>query len=391
MSITVARARNFVLKAAKALAPESVCLDEKALGRVLAAPLRSPQPSPRWSVSAMDGFAVRSVDFPKAYTSGLPLRGTALAGSAPCRLPKAAAIRIMTGALIPKGADAIVPKELAREHAGNIFMEPETDVRQGDHVRHAGEELKRGSEVAKAGTVIHSRWIGFLNGLGLDHALIHRLPRVSLLVSGSELKPAGSRLEPGQIFDSNLPMLKAALAEAGLACEARRLRDDPHALKVALETSLASSDLLLLSGGVSVGDADYSKDALKACGVATIFWGVAQKPGKPLYFGRKGSCLVFGLPGNPSAAWVCFHEYVLPALRVLRGLPPREATRHARLGSAPKRDMKKTLFLKARLDGGRVTLLNGQQSHMLGSLAQASALAVLEPGGVGRLLEVHPL
>jgi molybdopterin molybdotransferase len=257
-------------------------------------------------------------------------------------------------------------------------------------VRFAGEELKRGAPLAKAGTRLSSRWIGCLSGLGFSRVPVYRLPKASLLVSGTELKSAGQALKPGQIHDSNLPMLKCALAESGVPSRARRLRDSQPGLAAALTASLANSDLILLSGGVSVGDADYSKEAFKACGVETIFWGVAQKPGKPLYFGRKGNCLVFGLPGNPSAAWVCFHEYVRPALGALQGMK-LEPLRRATAVEAPKRDAGKTLFLKAALEGQAVEILKGQQSHMLRSLAQASALAVLEPHGSGRLLEVHPL
>lgn len=391
MSLQAAQALKLVLENAAPLGAERIALNAKALGRVLSTALRAPQPSPRWDVSAMDGFAVNCSDFPRAYFDELEITGTAKAGDGPLKLQAGAAIRIMTGALIPAGADAVVSKELTRVENGQLFVDAAADVQAGDHIRVAGEELKRGAEVAKAGTRLSSRWIGFLNGLGIAEAAAYRQPKVALLVSGSELKSAGSSLKPGQIHDSNGPMLESALAECGLKAKPLRLADHPQKIKSALSAALKSSDLLLLSGGVSVGDADYSKAALKELGVSEIFWGVAQKPGKPLFFGRRGKTLVFGLPGNPSAAWVCFHEYVMPAIEAMQGLKAAAPARFAMADSTPRRDPRKTLFLKARLDGPKVSLLSGQQSHMLKSLAEANALALVSPQGKGRLLEVRPL
>lgn len=385
MTISAKVALGLVLKHGLVLEGEEIALDARALGRVLAQPLRSPQPSPRWDVSAMDGFAVRSLDFPRAYDAELEIKGMAKAGDAPLSLLPGTAIRIMTGALIPEGADAVVPQELVQVDGRELYVSRGADVLKGDHIRFQGEELKRGALVAKAGTRLNSRWIGFLSGLGISSVTARRLPVVALLVSGSELKKSGSLLRPGQIHDSNSPMLEAALAEAGISCAAARLADEPALIRKALKDALKASDLVILSGGVSVGAADYSKEALRSLGVETIFWGVAQKPGKPLFFGKKGRTLVFGLPGNPAAAWVCFHEYVLPLLN------DSAPSRFAMSAKAPRPDSQKTLFLKARLDGPRVELLGGQQSHMLGALAEANALARVEPRGKGRLLEVRAL
>ncbi len=187
------------------------------------------------------------------------------------------------------------------------------------------------------------------------------------------------------IYDSNGPMLEAALAEEGITARARRVKDEPAILKKELSLALLSSDLLLISGGVSVGDADHSRRLLGELGVQTLFWGVAQKPGKPLFFGRKGRTLVFGLPGNPAAAWICFHQYVKP---LLSGVTPSQTLR---ADKTPKADPKKTLFLKARRVGSVVELLGGQQSHMLGALAEADALARVEPGSRSRSLELQSL
>jgi molybdopterin molybdotransferase len=419
VSLGSAEALQIVLEAAQPLPKERAPLGPAALGRVLASALRAPQPSPRWDVSAMDGFALRAADAPGAKALGLPISGTALAGRPPLSLKPGCAASVMTGALIPWGADAVLPKELAYVHNGMLFPKAEAQVDKGDHIRVAGEELKAGAKVAEAGTRLSSRWIGFLNGLGIASAELVKAPRVAVLVSGDELLAAGSALKPGKIHDSNGPMLEAAFAEQGARCKARRLKDDPQALEMALAKALKDCDLVLLSGGVSVGDADYSKDVFAKLKVKTRFWGVAQKPGKPLYFGSKGKTLVFGLPGNPAAAWVCFHEYVRPAYWALQGLAPA-APQFALADKEPKRDAKKTLFLKARLgeapavaarlaspnarsksdvhSAGQapplqasVQILNGQQSHMLQSLAQANALAVVKPGGKGRLLEVRPL
>jgi molybdopterin molybdotransferase len=390
MILDVKEAMRLVAKHSPLLEAELEPLGPRTLGRALGGALVAGQPSPRWDVSAMDGYAVRSGDFPAAYAQALPLHGTALAGARPLALHDRGAVCIMTGAVIPTGADAVVPKEFARSSQDAVQIDPAAEVAKHDHIRFAGEEVQVGLTLAEAGTVLSSRWIGFLSGLGFSKVPVVRRPKVALLISGDELRRPGTGLQPGQIHDSNGPMLQAALAEEGIACRARRLRDSAPAVESALRRALEGADLVLLSGGVSVGDADHSREAFRKCGVETLFWGVAQKPGKPLFFGSRGGTLVFGLPGNPAAAWVCFHQYVGRTLRIMQGLPelPR---RQALALKPPRRDETKTLFLKARLSGSEVRLLDGQQSHMLRSLAEANALAMVAPEERGSLLEVFPL
>jgi molybdopterin molybdotransferase len=407
--ISVSQARKLIARHAKTIGPETLPL-EKALGRALARPMRAPHPFPLFDVSAMDGYAVRAADFRKLEVGSrkcevkLKVIGTIKAGDAPTlKLKPGCAIRIMTGAAIPLGADAVVPKEMvsfrlptSAFRLGQAAISVEADVRRGDHIREGGEEIARGALAAPAGTLLNSRWIGFLRNLGVSKVGVGRSPVVSVVVTGSELLKPGQAPRPGKIFDSNLPMLQAALGETGFQTRvALTVPDSPSALRNALKQALASSDVCLLVGGVSVGDYDYSRPVLKELGVRQIFWGVAQKPGKPLYFGGKSGKLVFGLPGNPASVLVCFHEYVLPALRLLEGMPAGPDALHARLLKPAKADKSKTLFLKAQLQPGRgVLLLGGQQSHMLQALAQADCLAIIPPGRNlprGAEVEVHPL
>jgi molybdopterin molybdotransferase len=222
---------------------------------------------------------------------------------------------------------------------------------------------------------------------------------VALLVTGNELVTPGTKLKPGQIFNSNRWMLKAALNESGIdPIFISDILDRPVVLKRKIQKTLSDCDLLLLVGGVSVGDTDFSKSILESLGVKRVFWRVSQKPGYPLYFGKRKGTLVFGLPGNPASAWVNFYEYVLPCLRALQGLPSENSSKKARLISeGPNRGFK-TLFLKAQFNPEipvpEVTLLKGQGSHLLQSLAESNCLAVSPPGKgrlkKGEMLEIHP-
>ena len=390
--ITPGRALERVRRACRRLPAESVPL-EAAPGRVLARSVRSPFPLPRFDNSAMDGFAVRTRDTSAASTAApvsLEIRPTIFAGDSAGKLGRGEACRIMTGAPVPRGADGIIPVERAAVCAGHLIVE--APVAHGRHVRRRGEEVRNGAIVARAGSLIHPGMVSTLASVGCDPVDVHAVPRVAVIATGSETVTPGSALREGEIYDSNTPMLIALVRQAGMdPVRVRRVRDHRGALRRAVASALARCDVLVTTGGVSMGERDHLRPVLDDLGVQEVFWRVRQKPGKPLYFGRRGSTLVFGLPGNPASALVCFYVYVYPALRWLAGhshatLP--EAV--ARVTGRPAGDEKRFQFLRGRAgDDGSVESLSGQGSHMVTALGQCDRLIVVPPGpapGEGRRL-----
>ena len=374
----------------------------KALGLVLAQNITSPSDYPLYDVSAMDGYGLKTREVQGASASQpvfLKVLGSQKAGDPPAPPLKAGECRrVMTGGVIPRGADAVLERERVAEKNGTAAVSG--PLERGRNIRSRGEGIRQGASALKAGARLHSRAIGFLASLGVAEVRVHPAPRVALLVTGNELVTPGQKPRPGQIYDSNQWMLETALEESGVPPTlVLRVPDRPALLKKKVQKALSHCDVLLLVGGGSVGDSDFSKPVLESLGVRRIFWRVSQKPGFPLYFGRRGKTLVFGLPGNPASAWINYHEYVAPALRLLRGLPPEVPGQKARLASNGPERGAKTLFLKARWGreaaGPKVFLLKGQGSHLLRSLAEGDCLAVAPPGK-GRLkrgetLEIHPL
>src|SRR5579871_1321599 len=398
--ITVEQARRLISKNTTRLTPISKLLPE-ALGLVLARDVQSPSDYPLYDVSAMDGYALKAADTRKASPShpvSLKVLGTQHAGDyLKTRLKPGVSFRVMTGGVVPAGADSVLERELVTEKNGVAFITH--PISRGRNMRYRGEGITKGGKVMTAGAFLHSRAIGFLASLGLDRVPVYPEPRVALVVTGNELAKPGRKLKAGQIYNSNQWMLETALKEQGLAPSLSIcVPDHPARLKNQVRKALRSCDLLVLVGGVSVGDSDFSKPVLQSLGVRQVFWRVAQKTGFPLYFGKRGKTLVFGLPGNPASAWVNFYEYVLPCLRKLQGLGVENIRRTAKLIShGPNRGFK-TLYLKAQFKDGpqpQVVLLKGQGSHLLQSLAEGNALAVV-PSGKGKLkkgekLEIHPL
>jgi molybdopterin molybdotransferase len=361
---------------------------EDALGYVLAEAVLASMPLPRFDNSAMDGFAVRFRDTTEATAHrpvSLQIDDTVFAGDSPARLLRAGhACGIMTGAPLPKGADTIIPIEQAIVRGARLIVDGPVDRHR--HVRKRGEETRQGAVVMKAGEVIQPGTIACLATFGRTHVRVVRRPTVSLITTGDEAVTPGERLAPGQIYDSNSYMLKAMLCQMGIeVIRSRRVKDHATALANATQAALASSDVLIVVGGVSVGKRDYLRPVLDKLRVKKVFWRVAQKPGKPLYFGvkEKRKRLVFGLPGNPASAFTCFYVYVYAALKRMAGFDVIEPRRDALLAEgdmAPVRD--KWRFLKARVErgpGGRVRELPHQGSHMITSLSRTNSLIVVPP------------
>jgi molybdopterin molybdotransferase len=372
-----------ILARAQPLSQEQVQL-EQAAGRILAEPALSRADLPPFDSSAMDGYAVRADDTP----GRLPILVDVAAGSpAASSLPAGAAATIATGGAVPEGADAVVPVERAIESDGQVELGD--DVRPGAHVRPRGGDVREGEVVVRAGTRLGAPQIGALAAAGVGEVTCARRPRVAVLATGSELRSPGSELEPGQIFESNRPMIAAVLSGAGAELELMPVIPDDEALhREALERGLAA-DVLVTSGGVSVGPHDLVRRIEAELGVEEVFWGVAVKPGKPLSFGIRGRTLVFGLPGNPVSSLVGALLFVAPALRALQGLAnPGPAFEIARTASALRRNGRRDEFVRARRtyaeDGVTVEAITGQESHMIVRASSADAL-VHVPRGSGEI------
>jgi molybdopterin molybdotransferase len=385
--ISPGTAQRLIAKHAKRLGPVSVDIEE-ALGHVLAEAVRSTMPLPRFDNSAMDGFAVRHGDTAGATPRRpvtLKLADTVFAGdSIARRLPRRHACGIMTGAPLPAGTDAIIPVEEAVVRGAELVVEG--PVERHRHVRRRGEEVRKGAVVLKPGDVVHAGTIACLAMFGRTHVRVVRRPTVSVITTGDEAIAPGKRLERGQIYDSNSCMLRAMLRQMGIEVNrSRHVRDHVTALSNAIRAGLEASDVLIVTGGVSVGKRDHLRAVLDRLGVEEVFWRVAQKPGKPLYFGVTGTSsrrrLVFGLPGNPASAFTCFYVYVYGALRRQAGFGSAAPRRDSlRVAGEVKPLAKKWRFLKAqRQPAGRVRELPHQGSHMITTLTRTNSLMVIPP------------
>ncbi len=376
--IAVGRALRLVLDATPVLGTERVGL-AAACGRVAAEAVVSTRAVPAAANSAMDGFAVRGADVATA-PARLRIVGSAPAGTLlDVPVEAGTAAKIFTGSVVPDGADTVVRVEDTEEHDGVVTVQ--VPIRPGANVRLAGEDIAPGAVVVPAGTVLGPADVGVLASLGRATVAVYRRPRVTILSTGAELVEVDEVPGPGQVVNSNAYALAAAVVEAGaepLVLPIVRDRFDDIRDRL-LEASAA--DVVLSTGGVSVGEFDFVKEALDALGVERLFWKVAQKPGKPLTFGRRGGCGFFGLPGNPVSALVCFYVYVRPALRRLAGhrrlhLPTIEAT----LSASVKKATNLTEFVRVRLDdgdGGAIaTAATSQSSGVLSGMGTGAALLV---------------
>jgi molybdopterin molybdotransferase len=381
--LTFEEALREVLARVRPLAGETVPL-AAAAGRVLAEDAIAAVDLPPFPSSAMDGFAVRAADTP----GRLPVVDRVAAGRPATRpLASGQAMAIATGGVVPEGADAVVPIERVVEDDDAI--EIATHLEHGEHVRPRGGDLAAGGLVVRAGTVVRPAELGALAAAGVAAVSCARPPNAAVISTGTELRSPGESLEPGQIFEANGIMLAAALTSAGaVVAPPESVPDDEAAHRAALERGLRA-DVLVTSGGVSVGPHDLVRTIEAELGVEEVFWKVAVKPGKPVSFGVRDGTLVFGLPGNPVSSLVCFELFVRPALRALQGArEPGPAFAPGELAASVRRNPERDEFLRARLrfDGDRVLLepLTGQESHMIARGAAADAL-VLAPRGEGEL------
>ncbi|MBI4051994.1 MAG: molybdopterin molybdotransferase MoeA, partial [Elusimicrobia bacterium] len=346
---------------------------------------------PAFDNSAMDGFAVRTGDCGSASPGGpvvLRIKETVRAGTlANVEIEPGEAVKIMTGAPLPLGADAVVMVEAtSSEEDGivRILQTPEI----GEHIRRRGEDVRCGDLILREGTRIRPYELALLAAQGIANVSVIRKPSVSLLATGDELLEFTEPLSPGKIRNSNGPALAAALSRWGILPRYQGIvKDDRQSMREAFQKELNDSDVLLVSGGVSVGDFDYTKALLEELGLQVIFWRVAIKPGKPLLFGLLRNKLVFGLPGNPISVMVCLEEFVRPALEKMQGHTPRYPSYHLQgnLENEYRKEEARQQYIFCQVsetsEGFRVHVIRPQGSAMLGMACRANALA-LAPVGV---------
>ena len=378
--LSVDAALELMLQNARPLAGEAVALDAAA-GRYLAAPVVATLDLPPFTNSAMDGYALRHQDTPGRLeligesAAGAPFAGVVRPGQA---------VTISTGAVLPEGADAVVPIEWIAD-SDDTAIEVPREVPQHHSVRKAGSDVRHGTEVLPAGMRIGPAQIGAAASLGVATLTCGCRPRVAVLTTGSELRRGGERLGPGQIYDSNGPMLRAALAASGAEVTMVPTAADTRAAhREAIEHAL-SHDVVISTGGVSVGGHDLVREVERELGVRELFWRIAMKPGKPLSFGVRDHTIVFGIPGNPVSVLVCFELFVRPALAALQGARGGRAFRRATLAACVERNPERDEFIRVRhLHDGSIEPLPAQQSHQLAMTALAEGLARI-PAGTGVL------
>jgi molybdopterin molybdotransferase len=381
--ISIAEAQRLILERAKRLDAERVPI-ERAAGRVLAEPAVAAVDLPPFPSSAMDGFALRAADTASTPVT-LPVVARVAAGTpAPRPLATGEAMAIATGGAVPEGADSVVPIEAVEEDTDAVTLP--ASVAKGDNVRPRAGDTRVGDTVLEGGTRLGPAQVAALAAAGLSEVQCTKRPRVGILVTGSELRQPGEVLEPGQIYESNGLLLATALQLAGaVPAQLGVVADDPGEHERAIERALLGFDMLVTSGGASVGVHDLVRETQARLRVEEIFWGVAIKPGKPVAFGVRRDHLVFNLPGNPVSVLVTFEVLVRPAVNALLGVPdPLPAYQQGVLARSVRRNPHRDEFLRAKSTrhDGQVVLepLSGQESHMIVRAGHADALVAVEAG-----------
>lgn len=401
--IPVEEAQRLILENTKVLESAEIPLTE-AEGLVLAEDIISPVDLPYFTNSSMDGYALKSKDTKGANESSpvsLKIVGVIRAGDYPnFPIGDKEAAKIMTGAPLPEGTDSVLMVEYTEKEEG--IVKAKRSVNPGENIRYKGEEIKKGEIALQKKVTINPASIGFIAEFGIKNAKVYRKPRVAFLVTGEEVVGFDEELKPGKIRDTNSITLRAALSqEKAELLYLERARDEISNIEEKLRDGFRWCDALIVTGGVSVGDYDYVKDALRNLGVEGIFWRIAQRPGGPMFFGKRNETLIFGLPGNPASTLVCFYEYVRPALQKMIGkkdvlLMEIEATL---LEEIRKQSDGKTYFLRGLLekkDNSFYVKSGGTQgSHILKSFALSNCLIIV-PGDVthipsGSRVNVHLL
>ncbi|MDB3906332.1 molybdopterin molybdotransferase MoeA [Crocinitomicaceae bacterium] len=355
----------------------------KALGHTLSEDALSSIDMPPFDNSAMDGYAINAWES-NTYTVVSEIR--AGANATDILLNPGEAARIFTGAMVPESCTAVVKQEITTRNGNSVAI---TEAfKSGGNIRKRAEQIETGAIALTTGTFLNAAAIGFLQMLGITSVKVYRKPTIKLLITGDELVAAGKTLEPGQIYESNGITIISALRELGFDAASVRVNDDYQSTVAKVKELLLECDVLITSGGISVGDYDFVGKAMEQNGVRTSFYKVKQKPGKPLFYGFNNTCHVFALPGNPASALTCTYLYVYPALQKMIGSnDPHLEMRSLQLANSYSKKPGLTHHLKGRITGNLVESLENQSSSMLNSFALSDCLIVvpeetehLEPG-----------
>jgi molybdopterin molybdotransferase len=391
--INVAEAQKLLISQKTEMSTEEISID-LACGRILGENIVSPIAHPQFNQSAVDGYAIQFSNIEHDRPTSLEVVDEIPAGKSPQKvLSSGETIRIFTGGKVPEGADSVLKQEdVTREENRILMFDP--NIKKGANVRKKGEQIEKGDVALREGIVINSAAIGFLAMLGISKVRVKSMPNVAVLASGSELIPLTEKLEDGKIFESNGHMLHAAFIQIGIQAEKHLVHDDPNDLEKRLKDLTDRNDIVVSTGGVSVGDYDFIPKVMKEIGFEEVFHKVAQKPGKPLLFMKKENKYFFGLPGNPRAALVGFFEYIKPFIKKIMGdQNPFPKKIYLPLMKAHKKRGNRRHFVIGKIVENGVEIMEGQLSHMLQSFAYGDVLVALEEDknefAKGENVEVH--
>jgi len=392
--ISVNEAKTFVEGHAHVLSPVKLAL-RHASGLVLSEDVFAVSDIPFFNQSSMDGYAFNFDDWKSG--NQIFVGGEISAGQTEkITLGSYQAMRIFTGAAVPPGADTVVMQEKVNIKDNRLIID-DAQLKKGINVRPRGSEIAAGKLALEKGSFLSPAAIGFLAGIGITEVKVYPHPSISIIVTGRELQQPGIPLRYGQVYESNSAGLRAALAQLCLSeIRITKVDDDPALIKTVLTESIEKSDLVLLTGGISAGDYDYVLQACTDCGVEKIFHKVKQRPGKPLYFGKKEKKIIFGLPGNPSSVLTCFYEYVLPVIEKMQKISHSFVQKvHAELTHDYSKFTGLTHFLKGIYAENKVTALDAQESYRMSSFARANCLICMEENRqewkAGDEVEIHLL
>lgn len=354
---------------------------EEAFGYTIAEDIYSQYNIPNFSQSSMDGYAIRFED----KDLKLKITGEMSAGTTDqFHLENGTACRIFTGAPLPINADIVIMQEKVKVENNDYLIIEDSDLEKGLNVRDAGSDAKKDNIAISKDSYLSAAAVGYLAGIGCTQVNVYAPPSVSLILTGNELVQPGNDLEFGQVFESNSYQLESVLKQCGInSTEKFWVKDDPSEVEKTLNLAISKTNIVILVGGVSVGDYDYVIDATKKCGIEQQFHKIRQKPGKPFYFGTKDEKLIFGLPGNPSSALTCFYLYIAPLLSEIIKRPTITERSNATATSSYRKKTGLTHFLKATYADGKVTPLHAQESYRLQSFAEANCLIVLPENSEG--------
>lgn len=399
--ISVEDAKELILKNSIQLSEIEKNISE-SIHYVLSQDVISPLNYPPFDQSAMDGFAIKHSDFLQRNGNSKKSIPLEIIGESAAGIPfsgevkKGSAVRIFTGAKLPAGMDSVIVQEKVFVENGRLIIN-ENSIEVGSNIRRLGSQIKKGEVILKKGHIVNPGTIGLLASLGITKIKVSSIPRVALIVTGNELVKPGNPLNDGQVYESNSYCILAAFKSIHIdSVKIISVGDDEKQIKEAIKSAIETSDLVLATGGISVGKYDFVGKAFHELGVKNIFYKISQKPGKPLFFGKLNSCLIFGLPGNPAASLSCFYEYVFPAVKIMQGcqniflqkqMLPLSGEIFKKEGLA--------LFLKGKIINEKVEILPGQESSNISSFSEANCLIYLPAQkssvSAGELAEVHIL